>query len=190
MPLDMLVANRSALHTTALLLGITPVPNETLEAHKLAELRRHPGSWWYNHAGLAELLLTFSFFLSAVILLAAVVFALLWVGTVAGLVCSGCGIASLGLLALVGRTGMLTGQLSLKGPAEWVETRRLYTAPPPVAAMARCIKRALPEAVIIVGELRQMQVLLDPYLIVRLDDEHICLGIWDDKRIIHQARMD
>jgi hypothetical protein len=44
-----------------------------------------------------------------------------------------------------------------------------------------------PEAVIIIGELRQNNRVLDPYLVVRTATDEICLGIWDNDTILYQA---
>jgi hypothetical protein len=39
----------------------------------------------------------------------------------------------------------------------------------------------------ILGELLQQQVVLDPYLLIVYGNERICLGIWDGRRIIAAA---
>jgi hypothetical protein len=37
------------------------------------------------------------------------------------------------------------------------------------------------------GELLQEEVVLDPYLLLRCGGERVCLGIWDERRIIAAA---
>lgn len=59
MPLDTLtdvVDIDTSLHAAVRRLGINPISIDVLHAHKQAELRKHPGSWWHNHLGLGAFL--------------------------------------------------------------------------------------------------------------------------------------
>ena len=40
---------------------------------------------------------------------------------------------------------------------------------------------------LILGELLQEQVVLDPYLLLRYRGERVCLGIWDGRRVVAAA---
>ena len=53
--------------------------------------------------------------------------------------------------------------------------------------MARALHRDLPGSTLILGELLQEEVVLDPYLLLEFDGECVCLGIWDGARIIASA---
>jgi hypothetical protein len=56
-----------------------------------------------------------------------------------------------------------------------------------IARLARDLHREAPGSAMILGELLQQQVVLDPYLLIVYGNERICLGIWDGRRIIAAA---
>ncbi len=62
--------------------------------------------------------------------------------------------------------------------------------PAQIAATARMLVRELPEAELVLGELVEDAVVLDPYLIVRCNGAAACLGIWDDQGMIARAEVD
>jgi len=83
----------------------------------------------------------------------------------------------------------------LKGPAYWVEDSMSFAAyraadqavPASINDSVFRVARALPNARIIVGELRQDSAVIDPYLIICYGDERAIIGIWDDDGVIRQA---
>ncbi len=56
--------------------------------------------------------------------------------------------------------------------------------PPRIASLARDLQGEAPGSALILGELLQQEVVLDPYLLLECGGERVCLGIWDDHRII------
>jgi hypothetical protein len=85
------------------------------------------------------------------------------------------------------------GVFRAHGGSRWEE--RLVTqqwlaeldVPEPIAGTARVLHRALPGSVLVLGELLQEAVVLDPYLLFEHDGQSICIGIWDSRRIIAAA---
>src|SRR3569833_3033786 len=97
MPFDALTTHLT-LSDAARRLGIIPIPRSVLDTHKQAELRKHPGSWWYYHTELAAAVLFFGFcvsmftaFASAILSLSAI----LGGRTVLGSICLVVAIASM-----------------------------------------------------------------------------------------------
>ena len=56
-----------------------------------------------------------------------------------------------------------------------------------IALLARDLRREAPGSILVLGELVQQEVVLDPYLLLERDGERVCLGIWDGRRIIAAA---
>jgi hypothetical protein len=69
-------------------------------------------------------------------------------------------------------------------PADWLPG---LGVPEPIALLARELCRQVPGAALILGELKQEHVVLDPYLLLDCDGMQVCLGIWDDGTIIASA---
>ncbi len=42
----------------------------------------------------------------------------------------------------------------------------------------------MPRTRLILGELKREETVLDPYLLIEHDGESVCLGIWEDDKII------
>jgi hypothetical protein len=59
--------------------------------------------------------------------------------------------------------------------------------PPRIALLARDLQRAMIGSTLILGELLREEVMLDPYLLLETGGERICLGIWEDRRVITAA---
>ena len=59
--------------------------------------------------------------------------------------------------------------------------------PLPIAQLARDVQREVRGAALVLGELLQEAVVLDPYLLLEYGAERVCLGIWDGRRIVAMA---
>ena len=178
MPFDALVGfERRTLAEALDRLAIAAVSWQYLEDHKRAQLHRFAPSFWHAHQTWLPIGL---------------------IGSV------GCMAASGGLanrmaftdasswltLAWTGVIGLLIlfGVFRAHGGAEWHERciapGALRHVPPAIAAVARDLLDELPDAALILGELKQQEVVLDPYLLLEHDGGRVCLGIWDGARII------
>jgi hypothetical protein len=187
MPFDALVAvtPRRTVSDALDRHNLTPVSWEDLVAHKQAQQRRFGPSFWYRHQAA----------LSIGLVLASPGVGVL-VGATQGFTphSSALTIASsfvwMCLVALV--TG--TGLVRLRAGSHWAE--RVVPAsflgggavPEPIARIARSLQRDVPEAALILGELKREEVVLDPYLLFEYGDECVCLGIWEDGRVIASAQ--
>ena len=166
---------------------IVPIGWANLAAHKQAQLARAQPSFWQRHEAWLPIAL---------------------VGSV------GCMAASGGLthgimagpslvtwtptLIWMGSFALLIvfGVFRVRAGASWqerdvpVDDLDLLGVPAEVAATARALPRDLPGSALILGELIEEAVVLDPYLILACDNEMACLGIWDDQRVIACAGCD
>lgn len=190
MPFDCLPPRTSSLTSVLQTLGIVPVPHEVLRAHKAAELRKHPGSFWYHHQIAALILPALGFLGSCIGII---------IGAISTLVMSikGTGhetivsaailcVSTLVLIAIV-KSGTVIDGVRVKSPARWTEFKSdLSNVPPALATIATRITALVP-ATMVIGILRQEQVLLDPYLLLRYRGEEIVIGIWDGDQVLHQA---
>ncbi len=163
--------------------GATPVPLELLVAHKRAQLERFAPSFWHQHQTWLPIGL---------------------VGSVGCMAASG-GLAnhlvpgsllpswlSLGWLSVIGLL-ILFGVFRVSAGAAWQE-RAIATellgqvgVPSEIARLGRILCRNVPDATLIIGELVQEQVVLDPYLLLECNGQRICLGIWDGATILAAA---
>ncbi len=169
--------------------GIVPVPDAVLEAHKAEEIRKHPPSWLYRHRGSFPDFLVFGS-LSMAIGVGISVTVRHWstepdrlVSIMSGLLVV---IATFVLLVFV--AAIVAGLAGVKGPAEW--RQREYgdqKMPGALRDVARIARGAEPNARLIIGELIQDRVVLDPYLLLAYRGERVCLGIWDGDRVIEIA---
>ena len=163
--------------------GTTPVPLELLDAHKRAQLARFAPSFWHQHQTWLPIGL---------------------VGSVGCMAASG-GLAnhlvpgsllpswlSLGWLSVIGLL-ILFGVFRVTAGASWQERAIApellgqVGVPSEIARLARILCRNVPDATLIVGELVQEQVVLDPYLLLECHGQRICLGIWDGPTILAAA---
>jgi hypothetical protein len=160
-------------------MGITPVPDDVLERHKAAEVAKHP-----DRADQARVALTVVAVLSGAA-----------GGVLVGIDLSGhMGVLAIPFGFLI--TGWLTvvtlamlvlsfQHVKLKGPAKWVERHHdRQFIPDPIWQVTREAFRHVPCSHLIIGELIQDRVLLDPYLILCVGSERACLGIWDGETVI------
>ncbi len=157
-------------------LGITPISLDELDRHRLAQVRAHPASFLYRHRWIAPLLTVSSFGVS-----------------VAGAAVVGTSVAAVSVILagmLPALAGIILASRKVRGEAYWVERRlferdlALAKVPPAIGRIARTVKREFPPARLILGELRQDTVVLDPYLIAECGDERVVLGIWDGDQVI------
>ncbi len=161
--------------------GIVPVSLGTLAAHQQAQLERFAPSFWYRHQAL----------LPAALL-----------GSVGGMAFSG-GLAErvadsgsplscwltlswMGVIMLLLGAGVFRVRAGSHWEERWVPAVWLkgLGVPEPIVALARDLNRSVPGAALILGELVEDHVVLDPYLLLERDGERVCLGIWDDGGII------
>jgi len=175
MPFDALLAPARPRRLADILADrrITPVPLETLAEHRQAQLERFAPSFWYQHQ------------------------TWLPVGLIGSVVCmglSGGGSSWLSLFWLSVMTLLIVfGVFRVSAGARWEE--RLVAAetliglgvPLGIARIARDLQSEADGSELILGELLQEQVVLDPYLLLRYRGERVCLGIWDGRRVITAA---
>jgi hypothetical protein len=95
----------------------------------------------------------------------------------------------LGVMTLL----IVFGVFRVSAGARWeercVEPDMLIGAgvPLPIARLGRDLQREAAGSSLVLGELLQEEVVLDPYLLLRCGGERVCLGIWDERRIIAAA---
>ncbi|HUB13463.1 MAG TPA: hypothetical protein VMB34_16055 [Acetobacteraceae bacterium] len=183
MPFDALVAPPQPLSLADALadLGIVPISQQALAEHKQAQLVRFAPSFWYRHQPILP-----------VALLGSVACMAVSGGLTQRMAQDGSAVSGWLTLAWMGIIAMLiaAGVFRVRAgshweerwvPAEWL---RGLGVPEPIAALARETCRQVPGTAIILGELKQEHVVLDPYLLVERDGEQVCLGIWDGDAII------
>ena len=163
--------------------GATPVAMETLAAHKQAQLDRFAPSFWHQHQTWLPVGLIGS------------VFCMAMSGGIANGMLPGSLVPSwLSLFWLSVMASLIVfGVFRVSAGARWEE--RIVTlemlldlgAPPRISLLARDLQRAMIGSTLILGELLREEVVLDPYLLLEADGERICLGIWEDRRVIAAA---
>lgn len=181
-------------------IGVVPVPMWVLQMHKDEQIRKNPPHILFTPVpyvavgGLA--------YLSTII----------W-GASNGLVWAIAGVAfgwafGLVMAAMFAFTLTMTsmfGRLTFRGPAKWVEKNALRgralnpSVPPAIREVTEYVRRSLPGAYVIQGDLIQHNEVIDPYIVIQLPTdrnnpsswsmERACLGIWDGERIYHCARI-
>lgn len=182
MPFDALVApvRQKPLREILADQGIEPVSLEALAAHKQAQVERFAPSFWYRHQALLPTAL---------------------LGSVAGMAASG-GLAqqigqgspwpsvlTLGwmcVIAMLIGAGVFRVRAGSHWEERWVPVGWLddLGVPEEIAEVARIAYRETPGSALIMGELIQEEVVLDPYLLLERDGELVCLGIWDDGQVV------
>jgi len=160
--------------------GAIPVRLEVLAAHKQAQLERFAPSFWHQHQTWLPVGLIGS------------VFCMAMSGGIANGMLPGSLLPSWLSLFWLGVMTLLIafGVFRVSAGARWEE--RVVAAemlielrvPAPIAMLARDLCREARGSVLILGELLQQEVVLDPYLLLECGDERTCLGIWDGRRII------
>jgi hypothetical protein len=166
---------------------IVPVGWSSLAAHNQAQLARYQPSFWQRHEAWLPIAL---------------------VGSV-GCMAAGGGLthqieAATSLLSWsptliwMGSFALLIvfGVFRVHPGAYWqerivpVEDLDRLGVPTEIAATTRTLHRDLPGSELILGELIQQEVVLDPYLILACNTEMACLGIWDDQGVIAGTNFD
>jgi hypothetical protein len=189
MPFDALLAP-SEPKTLAQALAdrrILPVGWAGLAAHKEAQLAKYQPSFWHRHEAWLPIALVGSVGCMAASgglthALMAGASLLAWTPT----------LIWLGAFALL----ITFGVFRVRGAAYWLEQNisvgelGRHGVPAAIAITARALSRDLPGSELIIGELIEEAVVLDPYLIVVHNDEMACLGIWDDDHVIACADFD
>jgi hypothetical protein len=165
--------------------GVVAVPLPALAAHKQVQLDRFAPSFWHHHQTWLPVGLIGS------------VFFLGLTGGIANralpdsLVPSWLSLFWLGVMALL----IVFGVFRVNAGARWEERSVAAEAlidlgvPLRIARIARDLHDGAPGSALILGELMQNEVVLDPYLLLECDGERVCLGIWDDRRIIAAAAL-
>lgn len=187
MPFDALVApERPQLLTEVIAAtGIEPVSLEALEAHKDAQLERFAPSFWFRHQPVLPVALLGS------------VGAMAFTGGLAQRALSDAspipGWVTLGWMCVIGLligAGVFRVRAGAHWEERWVPSDWLpdLGVPQRIAALARDLTSQIPGSTLILGELKQEYVILDPYLLLERDGEQVCLGIWDGSDIVACAR--
>ncbi len=183
MPFDALIvpSRPTPLAHIAQAYGIVPVSLAALDEHKQAQLDRFQPSFWYRHQALLPISMVGS------------VACMASTGGVANsMLAPGSMVPSYLTLAWLGVIGLLVlfGVFRLQAGSYWDE-RLVFVGeldglgvPPAIADVAFMLSRVMPGSTLILGELKQEEVVLDPYLLLGRGDETICLGIWDGDRVI------
>jgi hypothetical protein len=166
-------------------LAITPVDAATLEAHKQEQLRRFTPTFWHQHHAWLPVGL---------------------IGSIGCMAVSGGGAHAmlsptsplpsyltlmwLGVFALLIAFGVFRAHGGARWEERWLPAAGLddHDIPQPITRLATSLSRELPGSILIIGELLQEAVVLDPYLLLDHAGEQVCLGIWDGDRIIACAR--
>ena len=182
MPFDALVAPARQMSLREILADhdTSPVSLEALAAHKQAQVERFAPSFWFRHQALLPTAL---------------------LGSVAGMAASG-GVAqqlqngspwpsvlTLGWMCVIGMligAGVFRVRAGSHWEERWVPIGWLEDlgVPERIAALARTMHREAPGSALILGELIQDEVVLDPYLLLERDGDLVCLGIWEDGQIV------
>lgn len=163
--------------------GVEPVSFDVLAAHKRAQLERFAPSFWHHHQTWLPVGLVGSVGCMAAS------------GGVANNLLPGSLLSSWLSLGWMGVLGLLVvfGVFRVSAGATWEERRVApellgqVGVPTEIARLARVLCRHLPDATLILGELVQEEVVLDPYLLLQWEGQRICLGIWDGTTVLAAA---
>jgi hypothetical protein len=189
-----------SLHQHLLDLGFCGILPATLDEHKQREVERHPPNFLYRHQNRAMKVL--NLFCNCTIAGAAAAITISILSLVEGmeptiglgffLAFGACWGSTIGMIFAAER-------MPIRGPVVWNEQRigiREVEArcPPAITEMARTINRSLwagypHRTAFLYGELRQMETVLDPYLIIcdQTTQEQVILAVWDGDTILHSA---
>jgi len=201
MPFDGLQSNYTfSLEDAVKQLGITPISEARLAEYKQQQCDNNPASPFYSvrHVlvvalivtmlvGLLNLFLCLPSFMYAVASGQHETAAMYLLSTMASLV----------LIVAVDRTKVFSREgRRLKGPADWVEISvplSLYQVayrsdvPDLINDLVSRLSTKLPNSNVIIGELRQNSVVIDPYLIFSHNGDEVILGIWDQNSVVEHA---
>jgi len=185
MPFDALVAPPRPRLLVELLddRGVLPVPLQALAAHKQAQLERFAPSFWHEHQTWLPVGLIGSVFCMA---LSGGLTNRMLAGSI---VPSWLSLFWLGVMTLL----IVFGVFRISAGARWeerhIEPDMLIGAgvPLPIARLGRDLQSEAAGSSLVLGELLQEEVVLDPYLLLKCGGERVCLGIWDERRIIAAA---
>jgi hypothetical protein len=160
--------------------GLSPVSWQTLAEHKRAQLEKFRPSFWQQH----QIWLPVGLLGSVGCMAASGGFANRIMPS--SVLPSWLTLAWMCVIALLVLFGVFRGHAGSHWEERWVAGGWLrgLGVPQPIAAIALSLHREAPGSALILGELIQEDVVLDPYLLLEHDGELVCLGIWDDGRII------
>jgi len=185
MPLDALLAPARPQLLGEVLAdhGVEPVPLPALDAHKRTQVERFAPSFWHQHHAWLPVGLIGSAGCMAL------------TGGLANRMMAGTVLPSwLSLFWLSVITLLIVfGVFRVSAGARWLERPVAADAlgelgvPQPIACLARDLNRDAAGSTLILGELVQEQVVLDPYLLLECGGIRVCLGIWDGRRVIASA---
>jgi hypothetical protein len=163
--------------------GATGVPLEALETHKHAQRERFAPSFWHQHQTWLPVGLIGS------VTCMAVSGGLANGMAPASMLPSGLTLGWLGVMTLLIVFGVFRVSAGADWEERWVAPEALADlgVPPRIAWLARTLIAEASGTSLILGELKRQEVVLDPYLLLECDGERVCLGIWDDDRIIAAA---
>jgi len=191
MPFDAMAFQPASLTDYMAGIGVTPVPMEVLKDHKRRQVEKHPESLalrpvTYLVAGIfigvgctVRTVMVVGIPSGHLQMMALAMIAFLY--TFLGMM-----VSFLGTTLIAHLFG-----ITVRGKARWVESLlwRHRSIPPAIRDVIRRTDNSLP-GTIIYGELVQNQVVLDPYIVVEMKGERVCLGIWEGSKIIAIAQMD
>ena len=188
MPLDAAISIDQRginLAQAALNAGIIPLSMAVLDAHKAAEVAKHPGSLVARYPSLIR---TIIFIGVLGCLIAGMILSMIPTRTMDfAHFAIGQGFISVAVIGL-----MVVMHLPFTRSAVWQSEfcKELGDdAPSSFREMANAVRQQVPNCHFEVGRLVQNKVVLDPYLIIhhRLSFDPIVIGIWDGDRIIASA---
>jgi hypothetical protein len=160
---------------------VVPIDPAILAAHKQAQVARYQPSFWQRHEAWLPIALV-----GSVGCMAASGGLTRGIAADASLLASAPSLIWMSSFALL----IVFGVFRVRAGAYWqervvaVEDLGRVGVPRDVAATARLLHRDLPGCGLVLGELVQQDVVIDPYLIVMCNGEMACLGIWDDAGVI------
>jgi hypothetical protein len=166
---------------------IVPIDLASLAAHKHAQLARYQPSFWQRNEAWLPIALVGSIGCMAASGgltrgMAAGTSLLGWCPTLIWM-------SSFALLIVFGVFRVRAGAYWQERPVPVEDLTRLGI-PRDIAATAKLLHGDLPGSELVLGELMQQQVVVDPYLMVVCHDEVACLGIWDETGVIACAGLD
>ena len=182
MPFDALVAP-TRLKTLAEILrdhGLTPVSQQVLAEHKRAQLEKFRPGFWQQH----QTWLPIGLLGSVGCMAASGGFANRLMP--ASVLPSWLTLVWMCVIVLLVVFGVFRGHAGSHWEERWVAGGWLrgLGVPEPIAAIALSLHRDAPGSSLMLGELIEEEIVLDPYLLLVQDGESVCLGIWDGGRIV------
>ena len=167
--------------------GITPVGWDTLLEHKQAQLKRFGPSFWYRYQAVLSVALIIAS--PAIGAGAAAIhgFSPAWNSLSIGF-----SFAWMCMVALVTGTGIIRVRAGSHWRERIVPVSRLagIGMPAPIAQVARELTAELPRPTLILGELIREEAVLDPYLLLEHGDQCVCLGVWENDRVVASCRRN